>query len=90
VNDQKNLYWNVIEVTSQYLGPAAERFIDRQVRNHLNKDPDKITKSDITKLLDWIRTSVTLLTDNQVLIEEYIQQLESLSKSSRKTTTAKS
>jgi hypothetical protein len=90
VNDQKNLYWNVIEVTSQYLGPAAERFIDRQVRNHLNKDPEKITKSDITKLLDWIRTSVTLLTDNQVLIEEYIQQLESLSKSSRKTTTAKS
>jgi hypothetical protein len=90
VSDQKNLYWNVIEVTSQYLGPAAERFIDRQVRNHLNKDPEKITKSDITKLLDWIRTSVTLLTDNQVLIEEYIQQLESLSKSSRKTTTAKS
>jgi hypothetical protein len=90
VNDQKNLYWNVIEVTSQYLGPAAERFIDRQVRNHLNKDPEKITKSDITKLLDWIRTSVTLLTDNQVLIEEYIQQLESLSKSSRKTTMAKS
>jgi hypothetical protein len=90
VNDQKNLYWNVIEVTSQYLGPAAERFIDRQVRNHLNKDPEKITKSDIAKLLDWIRTSVTLLTDNQVLIEEYIQQLESLSKSSRKTTTAKS
>jgi hypothetical protein len=90
VSDQKNLYWNVIEVTSQYLGPAAERFIDRQVRNHLNKDPEKITKSDIAKLLDWIRTSVTLLTDNQVLIEEYIQQLESLSKSSRKTSTAKS
>jgi hypothetical protein len=90
VSDQKNLYWNVIEVTSQYLGPAAERFIDRQVRNHLNKDPEKITKSDIAKLLDWIRTSVTLLTDNQVLIEEYIQQLESLSKASRKTTTAKS
>jgi hypothetical protein len=56
VSNQTTLYWDVIDITSQYLGPAAERFIDRQVQNHLHKDPKKITKHDITALMDWIRT----------------------------------
>jgi hypothetical protein len=84
MSDQKTLYWNVVDITSQYLGPAAERFIDRQVQNHLNKDPKKITKNDIKSLIDWLRTSVSLLTDNQILVEEYIDQLQTLSKSSPK------
>jgi hypothetical protein len=85
VSDQKTLYWNVVDITTQYLGPAAERFIDRQVQNHLHKDPKKITKSDINSLVDWLRTSVSLLTDNQLLVEEYIKQLQTLRKSSPKT-----
>lgn len=80
VEKQNNIYWRLVDITSHYLGPAAERFIDRQVQNHLNKDPKKITQKDVEKLMDWIRGAVSLLTDNENLVEDYIGELKKLSK----------
>jgi hypothetical protein len=84
VSNQNNVYWNLVSITSQYLGPAAERFIDRQVRNHLNKDPHDITKKDVEFLVDWLRSSVSLLTDNEELVEEYIDQIKIMPKGDKK------
>jgi hypothetical protein len=84
VDKQNNLYCSVVDITTEYLGPAAERFIDRQIQNHLHKDPKKLTKSDIGSLIDWLRTTVSLLTDNQQLVEEYTNQLQTLGKHSTK------
>jgi len=86
VERQNNVYWNLVNITSHYLGPAAERFIDRQVQNHLKKDPKKITQNDVNKLTDWIRGAVSLLTDNESLVEDYIAQLEKLAKGTTKRT----
>jgi hypothetical protein len=66
----------VVIITHEYLGPAAERFINRQVRNHLHKDPEDITKKDLSSLTDFIRLAVSLLTDDVKVVDSYIGKLE--------------
>jgi hypothetical protein len=65
----------VLQVSQDYLGPAAERFIDRQISTHLNKKSDKITSNDLLKLIDWLKLSFTLLTKDTGIVDEYIQRL---------------
>ncbi len=72
------LYDKVVRVTHVYLGPAADRFIIRQVQNHLHKQPDDLSVADLGKLVDWIRVAVSLLTDDSELVEEYIDELTKL------------
>ena len=78
------LYDRVVRVTHVYLGPAADRFIARQVQNHIGKKPEDLTKQDLDKLIDWIRLAVSLLTDDSEIIEEYTSQLRGLSKQTTK------
>lgn len=75
---QETLYDRVVRVTHVYLGPAADRFIERQVQNHLHKQPEALSEKDLAKLVDWIRVTVSLLTEDNEVIEEYIQQLVNL------------
>lgn len=72
------LYDKVVRITNVYLGPAADRFIARQVQNHLHKPAEELSKSDLLKLIDWIRVAVSLLTDDTEIIEEYTEQLRQL------------
>ena len=69
------LYDKVVRITNVYLGPAAERFVGRQVRNHLHKEPQAISKNDLKDLIDWVRVAVSLLTENSEIVDEYIEQL---------------
>lgn len=78
VNPSASIYEQVVQVTHVYLGPAADRFIDRQVENHLHKAPSELSRSDLLKLIDWIKVVVTLLTDDDEIIEEYINALKKL------------
>lgn len=73
-----SLYDQVVQVTHVYLGPAADRFIARQVQSHLGKPPSELTNEDLLKLADWIRVAVSLLTDDSEVVEEYINQLRKL------------
>jgi len=73
-----SLYQQIVQITHTYLGPAADRFIDRQVQNHLHKAPEKLQTSDLEQLIDWIRVAVSLLTDDADIVEEYIVQLRGL------------
>jgi hypothetical protein len=84
--ESDTLYNRVVRVTHVYLGPAADRFIARQVQNHLHKDPETLSNQDLAKLIDWIRVTVSLLTEDSEIVEEYIQQLEHLAKEQSKAT----
>jgi uncharacterized protein YlxP (DUF503 family) len=75
---QSSLYVRVVQVTHIYLGPAADRFISRQVQNHLNKTPETLSRKDLHDLIDWIQIAVSLLTEDSEIVEEYISQLERL------------
>jgi hypothetical protein len=78
------LYDKVVRITNVYLGPAADRFIARQVQNHLHKPPEQLSATDLLSLIDWIRVTVSLLTDDTKIIEEYAAQLQQLTIQSAK------
>lgn len=77
------LYTQVVRVTHVYLGPAADRFISRQVQNHLHKSPEELSDTDLMKLIDWIRVAVSLITEDTEIVEEYTNQLRRLAESSQ-------
>lgn len=74
----KKLYLAIVDVTEEYLGPAGKRFIDRQIRNHLNKEPGEINRSELAKLSEWSRLAFALLTSDQNLLQEYSNRLDGL------------
>lgn len=79
-HDSSSIYEQVVRVTHVYLGPAADRFIARQVENHLHKAPEELSQTDLLSLVDWIRVVVSLLTEDNGIIEEYTNELLKLAK----------
>jgi len=78
--DHASLYQKVVRITNVYLGPAADRFVTRQVQNHLHKPAEELSVGDLEKLIDWIRVAVSMLTEDTEIIEEYTTQLRRLIK----------
>lgn len=72
-------YQNMIRITTDYLGPAAPRFIDRQIEGHLGKNPQDINKRDVDALVEWLSVSLSHLTDDQSVVKEYADRLHKLS-----------
>lgn len=64
------LYSEVVEITEDYLGPAADRFVGRQITFHLNKRPEQLTTADLDKLVEWVKVSLSLLTDDHKSVED--------------------
>lgn len=74
-----SFYEQVVSVTRVYFGPSANRFIARQVKSHLNKQPKELCCSDMPTLIDWTRAAVAYLTEDDRLVEEYTSELHKLS-----------
>lgn len=77
---QTSTYKHVIQITADYLGPASHRFIDRQIKNHLHKEPEELQPEDIPTLVDWAKVAIALLTDDTEIVEEYIERMSNLGK----------
>lgn len=73
-----SIYEQVVEVTSDYLGPAADRFISRQIMNHLRKRPEQLREADLPVLIDWLKLSMAFLTSDAQLIGRYIAELQAI------------
>jgi hypothetical protein len=80
MSSSNSLYTRMVEVTADYLGPAADRFIDRQIQSHLNKKPEELTRKDITFLISWSTLAMALLTDDSTIVNEFTSRLAALSK----------
>jgi hypothetical protein len=74
----KHLYNDLVSVTEDYLGPAAKRFIDRQIQNHLHKEPGSLTEKELISLLDWSILALGLLTKDEKIKSEYSSRLRML------------
>lgn len=72
------LYDEVVNVTYDYLGPAADRFVIRQIRNHLRKKPEELQRKDLKQLIDWIQIAMRLISNDTKVIDEYVASLEDL------------
>lgn len=76
---EQTIYNRVLAITEDYLGPAAPRFINRLVTNHLSKPATKITREDLPQLVVWIRLATTVITNDELVVADYLQRLEKLS-----------
>lgn len=73
------IYYNkILKITEDYLGPAADRFLNRQINTHLQKSPNEITKSDVHMVAVLIRSRLVVLTHNQRTVDEAFKRLKSL------------
>lgn len=79
-----NLYEKIVDVTREYLGPAADRFIVRQIANHLGKSPDELQPADIAPLIDWLKLSMAFLTNDEALIARYVAELKAVAPPAKK------
>jgi hypothetical protein len=77
-NETSILYTEVVDITYDYLGPAADRFVTRQIRSHLGKAPEQLKKRDLRDLISWIKVAMSLLTDDDQLITSYVSDLKRL------------
>jgi uncharacterized protein YegL len=74
----QNLYEEVITITERYFGPAADRFVTRQIRNHLSKEPQQLKKQDLVGLIKWISLAMALVSEDELLIHKFVADLEVL------------
>ncbi len=68
---QTQLYNEVVAITEDYLGPAAERFISRQIQFHLGKQPSELAREDMPKLIEWVKVSLALLTGDAEMLADF-------------------
>jgi hypothetical protein len=71
-------YHQVVKITHGYLGPAADRFCARQVRNHLDKEPEQLERRELASLIDWFTMAMAVCSDDAKVVEQYAADLEGL------------
>jgi hypothetical protein len=74
----EDLYQQLVAITEDYLGPAAPRFVDRQIDVHLGKKAQEIIPEDLPRLIEWTKVTLSLLTRDQKVIEEYGRRMSQL------------
>lgn len=72
------LFQQVTVITEEYLGPAAERFVARQISFHLQKTPGELTTDDLPTFIEWARLTLSLLTEDREVIDEFTAKLTEL------------
>ncbi len=71
------LYDEVVDLARTYMGPAAKKFIDRQIRAHLEIEGAELTFSDIDELAEWCYTSSKFLM-NEYKAQEFSSAVRSI------------
>ncbi len=71
------LYDNIVALSKNYLGPAAAKFVDRQIDAHLKVDSSQLTSSHMEELAKWCYSSGKLLMDNDEA-KEYSEKVKAL------------
>ncbi len=72
---KKSIYQEALNIAKDYLGPAAERFINRQIMFHLGKKPELLTKKDIPQLAEWVKVSIAILTDDKNMVDDFNKRI---------------
>ena len=74
----RTLYEELVAITYDYLGPAADRYVARQIEGHLHKSPEAVQKEDLKELISWIKIATNHLIDDETLVDEYVGRLQEL------------
>ena len=71
-----SLYDNVLNVARPYLGPAAEKFLSRQI-DHLDTDAQNMASQHLDELAKWCLSSGKLIMDESKA-QELSQKVKAL------------
>jgi hypothetical protein len=77
------IYTKAVQVSEDYLGPAGERFIRRQISTHLGIEPEALRGNDLQKLVTWTSLAFALLTNNTHEVKDFTRDLLSISSSNK-------
>lgn len=78
--DSHLYYRQVVRVTEEYLGPAAERFVNRQIEFRLGKTPETIDRSDISKLKETLAVALGILVKDQAIVNQAMHKFDLIAK----------
>jgi hypothetical protein len=81
----QSLFEHAVAICNDYLGPAGERFMRRQISTHLQKEPEDLKREDLPELTNWARLTMAMLTDESQLIDDFSERLEALGKQQPRT-----
>jgi hypothetical protein len=73
-----SVYDSVRDIAEDYFGPAAPRYVRRIIINHLDKTPEKLRPKDIPQLVSWVKVTLSFLTDDTELVEEFVSRIMNL------------
>lgn len=76
-----SLYSKVVKVSEDFLGPAGERFIRRQIVTHLNIEPENLEGKHLAELVEWIRLASAVITRDIDQVDAFVERLRELSSS---------
>ena len=65
------LFDAVVSLTEPYLGPAARRFVSRQIAFHFGKAPETLEARDLPEFAEWASATLSILTEDQGVVAEY-------------------
>ena len=69
------VYEQALKVASQYLGPAAEKFLQRQIKSHLNlASSQALSAQSLPELAKWCGISGALVMD-KAKAEEFSKRI---------------
>lgn len=83
MSPEMSTYLQAVRISEQYLGPAGERFMRRQIMTHLDIEPEELQPNHIPKLVEWVRLTSAVLTNDTELIDEFVHKIVHLGKSER-------
>ena len=78
MTSEKLYYDQILQIIKDYLGPAAERFLTRQINSHFRKNHDELDKGDIQPLAIRIRSGLLVLTRDEAIVEEAYHRIAAL------------
>ncbi len=55
------LYDDVVKIAKDYIGPAGQKFTDRQISSHLGLSPSAISNKNMEELAKWCFISGKML-----------------------------
>jgi hypothetical protein len=73
-------YIQLTNIIRDYLGPATERFLNRQIEFYLNKSTKELTVEEITRLSVGIQNALRLLTRDEAIINEATRRIQGVAK----------
>lgn len=78
MTDTISLYEKAVKISEDYLGPAGERFIRRQITTHLEIEPEQLEKKHLAELAEWLHAAFAVLTRDVRYVNKYVNQIVEL------------